>query len=203
MSVQDILWLIRTTVLMHRESCKIYRNRVKVTDIIMWMLSVAAKQGLLLAEVMDSSKTWYMHAEQPSEEPCQVLVTLSLIFKAINKVSKGLLAVSWINDVQIFQGPPRVLWKCKSYTLGEFNMVTGSRLCSAATDSIHMIMSVNFILFLYILHGSLCIKKVVQMSHRMSWTDMICMCYGLHGHFIANTVDFKRIDGMLIQVKSI
>jgi len=86
---------------------------------------------------------------------------LSLIFKAINEISKGLLAVSGVNDVQIFWGPPKVLLKCKSYTLGEFDMVRGSRLCSAAPDSIHMIMSVNFILFLYILHGSLHIKKSV------------------------------------------
>jgi len=55
---------------------------MKFTDIIMWMLSVAAEQGLLLAKVMDSFKTWYMHAEQPSEEPCQVLITIEFNFQS-------------------------------------------------------------------------------------------------------------------------
>ena len=83
--------------------------------------------------------------------------------------------------------------KLRSYTVPEFIVVRGSRPCSAATDSIHMIMLVDFILFLYILHGSLHIVKEHQMSHRTSWTDVIWVCYGLHGQFITTAVDFKKM----------
>ena len=58
--------------------------------------------------------------------------------------------------------------KLRSDTVPEFIVVRGSRPCSAATDSIHMIMSVDFILFLSILHGSLHTVKEHQMSHRTS-----------------------------------
>ena len=61
-----------------------------------------------------------------------------------------------------------------------------SRPHSAAADSIHMIMSVDFFLFLYISHGSLSIEKELQMSHRTSWTDVIWVCYGLHSQSMKN-----------------
>jgi len=76
---------------------------------------------------------------------------------------------------------------CIYHVLKESITLAKSRPCFATTDSIHTIMSVNFTLFLYILHDSLHIKTVVWMSHRMSWMDMICVCYGLHSHFIANS----------------
>ena len=52
--------------------CQIYRNTIKFTDIIIWMLSAAAEWGLLLIKEIDSSKTWDMHAEYILEDPCQV-----------------------------------------------------------------------------------------------------------------------------------
>ena len=59
-----------------------------------------------------------------------------------------------------------------------------------------MIMSVKFIIFLYILHGSLHIEKEFWMSLRTSWIDMICVCYGVHSHFVTNAADFLKIDGV-------
>ena len=102
----------------------------------------------------------------------------------------GLAYTSRDNNVKMIWDPPEVLQKLRSYTVAEFLIVRGSRSCSAAADSIHTIMSVNMVLFLCILHGYLRIEKGVWMSHRTSWTDVICVCYGLHGHFIANAADF-------------
>jgi len=98
--------------------------------------------------------------------------------------------------VQTLKGPPKVLLQHRSYITGESVTLIRSRSCSATKYSIHVIVCVILILFLYNLHGALRIDKAVLTGYRTLRTDVIRECYGFPGLFVPKAADFKFFDGV-------